>query len=264
MRIAILYICTWKYKIFWDTFFQSSEKYLLPAYEKHYFVFTDAENISSSEKITKIFRTGKGFPLDSLLRFEMFLQIKEELRKSDYIYFFNSNMQFVSEVGDEILPDISHQGIVGLLHPGYYKKHFFWYPYERRTRSTAYMYPNCAKYRYFMGALIGGRTDEYLALIEECNNNIQTDLENDIIAIYHDESHLNHALAEKVVLELSPAYGYPEGYNLPFDKKIIILDKVKHGGDYFDKLPKVAYYRRMKLFLYRLISGIYWYSRRCI
>jgi len=52
-KIGILYICTGKYDIFWKDFYLSCEKYLLndidengnKKFEKHYFVWTDAEGI---------------------------------------------------------------------------------------------------------------------------------------------------------------------------------------------------------------------------
>ena len=43
--IAILYICTGEYVLFWENFYASAEKHLLPDYEKHYFVFTDVAEI---------------------------------------------------------------------------------------------------------------------------------------------------------------------------------------------------------------------------
>lgn len=41
MKIAILYICTGKYNVFFRDFYSSSEKYFLPNCEKTYFVFSD-------------------------------------------------------------------------------------------------------------------------------------------------------------------------------------------------------------------------------
>lgn len=46
-KIAILYICTGKYDIFWEDFYKTSEKYFLNNSEKHYFVFTDAQDRKS-------------------------------------------------------------------------------------------------------------------------------------------------------------------------------------------------------------------------
>ena len=54
MKIAILYICTGKYNIFWKDFYTSCEKNFIPNSEKHYFVFTDAENIDF-EKVNSLF-----------------------------------------------------------------------------------------------------------------------------------------------------------------------------------------------------------------
>lgn len=41
-KVAVLYICTGKYDVFWKDFYISYEKYFLPDCEKHYYVFTDA------------------------------------------------------------------------------------------------------------------------------------------------------------------------------------------------------------------------------
>jgi hypothetical protein len=262
MKIAILYICTGKYSIFWDNFFKSSEQFLLLDHEKHYFVFTDSSEIITAGRIHTIFQSKRGFPLDSLLRFEMFMTISDKLKLFDYIYFFNSNIQFVSPVGDEILPDESHGGIVGFLHPGYFNKRVFWFPYERRKKSSAYISPDTEKLRYYMGAANGGRSKDYMNLIETCFKNTQNDLKKGITAIYHDESHLNKYLAGKQILQLSPAYLYPEDSKLDFDPKILIVNKVKHGGKFFDKLPKTAYYRRADLFAKRFFGGIFWYLGR--
>ena len=43
-KLGVLYVCTGKYDVFWDGFFESCEKYLT-GIEKKYFVFTDSERI---------------------------------------------------------------------------------------------------------------------------------------------------------------------------------------------------------------------------
>ena len=44
-RVAMLYLSTGKYAVFWPEFYRSFEAHFLPDCEKHYFVFTDAENL---------------------------------------------------------------------------------------------------------------------------------------------------------------------------------------------------------------------------
>ncbi|MBN2633806.1 MAG: hypothetical protein JXR66_09640, partial [Bacteroidales bacterium] len=91
-KIAIVYICTGNYSIFWETFYRTSMEFLLTVHQKHYFVFTDNDTITTSGNITVIFKKPEGFPVDSLLRFRMFKSISDRLKDYDYVYFFNSNL----------------------------------------------------------------------------------------------------------------------------------------------------------------------------
>lgn len=259
MKIGVLYICTGKYSVFWESFHQSSEEFFLPQEEKKYFVFTDDPKILNSSNIYVEYESPKGFPMDSLLRFDMFLSIKDQLLEMDYIYFFNSNMKFVKYIGHEILPTDVNSGLVALVHPGYYNKRNQSYPYERNIMSTAYMkYRSNTNYRYFMGSLNGGETQAYLKLSEECSKNVHIDMENGLMAVYHDESHLNYYLHGKDVLELSPEFGFPEDSTISFVPKVLILNKMKHAGKYFDKLPQKSYGLRLFLKLKRIYSSLKW------
>ncbi|NLA50438.1 MAG: globoside alpha-1,3-N-acetylgalactosaminyltransferase 1, partial [Bacteroidales bacterium] len=203
-RIGIVYICTGKYHIFWNEFYRTSQEYLLVKYEKHYFVFTDSDLIRQNRDVTVIHRKPGGFPMDSLLRFEMFTSIEKDLLLYDYVFFFNSNMCFVDTVDEEIFPVNYDSGLTGLIHPGYYNKHPFWFPYERNPKSKAAIKRGNKRYRYFMGSLLGGKTKSFLDMCEECVVKIREDLENEIIAVYHDESHLNRYFLDREILELDP------------------------------------------------------------
>ena len=44
-RVAMLYLCTGKYQVFWPEFYRSFEAHFLPDCEKHNLVFTDAEKL---------------------------------------------------------------------------------------------------------------------------------------------------------------------------------------------------------------------------
>jgi len=257
MKIAILYICTGPYSIFWNQFYQSSERRLLIHHEKTYFVFTDDDSINEKSNIKIFKKLAQGFPLDSLLRFELFNSIKEHLEEFDFIYFFNSNMYIKDEIAEEIFPGSQNNGLVGVLHPGYYSKKVFWYPFEKRKKSKAFTKYN-EQLKYYMGSFNGGTSSAYLKLISNCQKNIEDDYTRDIIAIYHDESHLNCYLNSKHPLMLSPAFAFPENSNLPFPNRITILDKVMHGGQYFDKLPKKAYIKRARKKFNIFIHSLVW------
>ena len=260
-KIGIVYICTGKYHIFWEGFYSSSQKHLLNEHEKQYYVFTDTPMIVSGGNIRVIYKEPQGFPMDSLLRFEMFNGIRNELMQYDYILFFNSNMGFVSPVQEEILPDKFTSGLAGVIHPGYFNKIPFWFPYERNPYSKAFIQHGQGRYRYFMGVFIGGKTASFLELSEKCAEWIREDLNNDIIAVYHDESHLNRYFLDKEILELDPGYAYPEGWDIPFTRKIIVLNKVIHGGQAFDKLPRKAYFKRFKRKISFIVKALAWYLK---
>jgi len=232
-KIGILYLCTGRYSVFWDEFYRSAEAFLLNGkHEIHYFVFTDAESIfmEREPRVHKIYQEALAWPLTTLYRFKIFQSSQEKFEEMHALYFFNANMIFVDKVGEEILPE-EQQPLVLLRHPLFYFKEQDDFTYERNPKSLAYIPRGQGEY-YFMGALNGGLTQNYLSMIRELALRVDADAANGIIAIWHDESHLNRYALENrdKIKSLDPSYGYAEGRKLPFDKKILILDKSKIGG----------------------------------
>jgi hypothetical protein len=229
-RIGVLYICTGKYNVFWDDFYSSAENYLLPGYSKTYFVFTDAAYIAGeeNENVRRIYQDNLGWPGNSLMRFAMFNSIQQTLLdECDFVFFFNSNMKFEDTVNEEIIP--VHEGLVALNHYGFYQAHPDTFPYDRNPDCLANIPFGHGKY-YFAGALMGGRTSAFLELSQILSQTIYTDLERNIQALWFDESYYNQHLLDKFPKVLSPSYGYPEGWYLPFPLKILLRDKNKWGG----------------------------------
>ena len=234
MKIGILYICTGKYNIFWKDFYLSCEKNFIPEVEKHYFVFTDSPEIDfekDNKYIHKIYQENLGWPNNTMKRYEIFLNSKDEIEKMDYLFFFNANLLFLEKISTEEFLPIDREKLVGCLHPGYYDVPADKYPYEKSRSSSAYIDKKMGKY-YFQGAINGGLTEHFIETIKLLNRNIGIDSEKGIIAKWHDESHWNNYLNNKLELVkiLTPAYLYPEGTSLPFEKKILIRDKNKLGG----------------------------------
>ena len=253
MKVAILYICTGRYAQFFDGFYKSAEQYLLQGVEKRYFVFTDQEQLTKAENVELLIRPCRGFPEDSLFRFDRFLEIKDKLKDYDYTFFFNANMRFVAPVGEELL----EERLTAVLHPGYFDKPEWRYPYERNKLSKAYITAHEEDYHYYMGSLNGGKTADYLALAETCSQHIHEDWEKGIMACYHDESHLNRYLREHHCKALSPAYAYIEGKELPFEPKILLIDKTRLDP-YFNKGRDFSLWGRLKKGLGIVASATFW------
>lgn len=227
-KVAILYICIGKYNIFWEDFYNSFKKHFLLNSDVHYFVFTDDDQLiyKDNPDVHVYHQDDLGWPGNTLYRFSMFLTIKEELKKYDYIYFMNANyicMQDISE--EEFLPNGNQ--LVVTLHPGYYDTPVEYLPYCEDRKSTAFIskYDFRAKH-YFCGGLSGGSSKKYLKMIEKLNRQIRKDDLGGVIATWHDESHLNkYMLKQRNYKILSPAYAYAEELDIPFEKKMFLINK---------------------------------------
>lgn len=226
--IGILYIATGPYINFWKDFYLTFEKYFLPDFKKNYYVFTDAESFEfeANEGVHKYFINNQPWPLITLLRFHYFLSIEDELKVNDYLMFSNANIICCEEITpEEFLPDAVNKELSFTTHPGFVYKKPVDFVYDRNPKSTAYIPYNCGT-NYVIGALFAGTTEAFLSMSKELKNNINIDLNNRVIAQWHDESHLNHYAASHDNWRLlSPGYCYPVGFDLPFEKKITGVPK---------------------------------------
>lgn len=101
-------------------------------------------------------------------------------------------------------------------------------PLERDPKSLAYI-PYNKGYKYVCGGVNGGETTAYLEMIDVLKKRIDEDLSNGIIAIFHDESHINkYILDRKDVQYLTPEFCNPDDMNINYEKKIRLLDKNKY------------------------------------
>ena len=266
MTIAILYICTGKYNQFFEGFYNSCEKNLLPKAVKSYYVWTDDDNLGEGKgNVNIIHKECAGFPADSLFRFEYFLQVEKELEKYDYIYFFNANAEVRQQVGEEFLPDET-----GLAMGLWYNQEKSWwnpwrifdlpafFTYERNKNSLAYIPPLGKNYKNFMGGVNGGRSKEYLEMIRTLAKNIRDDYDRGIVAIAHDQSHINAYMRSHECKIIPREYCWPEEWNADFSPKIVFRDKRVLGG-VFIKGRNPSIWGKMKRNIKRIHHAISWY-----
>lgn len=260
IRVAVLYICTGRYSRFFAGFYESAKKHLLRGIaEVEYFVFTDDTTLTTGDDVHIIERQCKGFPADTLGRFEMFLSMRSQLEAFDYIFFLNSNALLVKDVGTEILPDSE----TGLTAARWVKqKPMDWpmfYPYERRRQSTAHIPPFDGPYAYYMGGFNGGTAKAYLAMAEQLNQNIKADTGKGILARYHDQAYLNHYLHKRPLQELPKGYCCPEEWlTEAFDTHIMFREKV-HIDTYFNKGRNHSPWGRVRQGANALWQALKWY-----
>lgn len=253
MKIAILYICTGNYHIFWQKFYNSAKNNLFPKSSKHFFVFSDADpSLFDAPDVTFTHQEKLGWPYDTLKRFHIFLRVEKQLRDFDYVFFFNANIVFHSEVSEKILPSKEEKLLV-VQHPGYFDCKPYEFPYDKNPLSLACM-PKGQGTIYVMGAANGGICHEYLDLVKDLAWAVDKDLERNVIALWHDESHLNKYILHRNYKLLSPSYCFPENSSIPYDNIITIVDKNNFGGHDFLRnakgtltpAPRLAFWARVR------------------
>lgn len=244
LKIGLLVIATSKYLRFVEPLYQSAKKYFFKDHNIKLFLFTD-HNIPEYNAIKKIHIKHEHWPNITLKRYHFFEQHKSTLSDMDYLFYCDADMRFVAEVNSEILPENDSQ-LVGVEHPGVclmprpkasidnLLKRFnlryrtvekrFRGTYETNPISTAYVSPDEGEI-YYAGGFNGGTSDAFLKMSSCIKENVDKDLENNYIAVWHDESHLNRYFINNPPKTLSPSYCYPESWDLPFKRILLALDK---------------------------------------
>lgn len=227
--IGILYIATGQYKIFFDIFYYNAINFFIADKEKKFFVFTDDINyFSKYPNVVAIKIDHLGFPLNSLLRFRYFNQNKDIFEGIEKLIFMNANLLIVKEIlYEDFFKFENKYDFWGVNHPGFFHKNNLEFPYERNEVSKSFMNYGTGQY-YFQGCLIAGKKNEFLNMCQKIDHNIMLDLKNNYIAIWHDESHLNKYFSEHEIGVLDSGFAYPEGWILPFEKKIVQISKEKY------------------------------------
>jgi histo-blood group ABO system transferase len=217
-KIGLILISTNKYKIFVKPLIESARNFFLNNHEVTYYLFTDSDefnDLGDDVVINKIEHLE--WPMITLYRYKTFVKHKDILSTEDYLFYCDIDMRFVDDVGDEILGDL-----VATIHPGFLGGRG---TPETIPQSTAYIHPN-DELVYYAGGFNGGSSSNFLEMSEQIDKNIDIDFNNGIIAIWHDESHLNKFFTKnKPTTILSPSYCYPESWNLNYTKKLLALDK---------------------------------------
>lgn len=224
MKICILTIATNKYINFVQKLYDNIEEFFLPEHEKTCLLFTEHEcETTDNVRISHI--EHEQWPIPTLKRYNYFIKEKEFILQHDYCFYFDVDMRIDKIIGNEILGDLVAT------------KHFYKvgedvnkFSYERNPNSLAYI-PFGQGKAYYAGGFNGGKTQNFIKMSEIIANNVNKDLQNSIIAVWHDESHMNRYMIDNPpTLELSSEYCYPEpeleiASHLNYEPKIIALLK---------------------------------------
>lgn len=244
-KVAVCFICVnepyWEYA---KQVMDSARQYLLPGHDVDFLLWTDMPKEHAKDLNATLFEIEpETWPMPTLLRYSVYLQQEELLKKYDYIFHCDIDMLFVNIVGDEILTS----GITAAQHPMYALDKSFWPPYEPNMGSEAYIprpgmviqdkgQPRFMPL-YFAGGFQGGKSDVWIKAMKDMKKMINKDLGKNYIPIWNDESIFNRYLFDNPPTQvLTPSYIYPdsliEEYYVPrwgvrYEPRIVTLTK-KH------------------------------------
>lgn len=230
MKVAIAFIGTSKYLDFLPQYY---EKFMITFYQtvKNFLVFTDGEG-DFPEDIKLYPQEHLEWPYITLTRFEIINKAREEILKMIGWYFLDADTLVVDKILEQEF--FSDKPLFGVWHPC----HYLQMPphdklpgaFETDIRSLSYVdMQKEIPVVYYQGCLWGGKVPEVLEMIDELQDRTNKDLEKDVVAVWHDESHLNKYFIENKdkVHTLSSQYAYPEVFSAycNFEPKIVHLAK---------------------------------------
>jgi len=224
MKICILTIATNKYIQFVERLLDNIEENFLNGHEIQCLLFTDHE-VETSDNVRVSQIEHESWPMPTLKRYNYFVKEKEFISQFDYCFYFDVDMGLVDKVGDEVLSDL-----VATMHPyqSFYPKEER--SYDRNEKSLAYVPVGKEGELYYAGGFNGGSTKRFLEMAEVLADRVTKDLNNGVIALWHDESQMNRYLIDNPpTLSLTPSYCFAEEHmgnpNYPYEPKIIALKK---------------------------------------
>jgi histo-blood group ABO system transferase len=219
-KVGLLVIASNKYIRFVEPLWRSARAHFLRRHHVTMLVFTNDRDFRPEAGQHVVPVDHLPWPGMTLHRYRFFDRVAHRLREMDYLYYCDADMLMVDTVGDEILGDR-----VAVIHPLFYDKPRATLPYESDPASLACVGPHEGGV-YYMGGFNGGRSEDFLRMSAVLAERIDDDARRGIVAIWHDESHLNrYFIDNRPTVALSPSYGYPERMSLPFPCRILALDK---------------------------------------
>ena len=216
-RVAVLIAATQRYTALVPPILASIDKYFLKDCVVEVIILTD---LPDRVQARSLLIEHHPWPWVAMHKFHFICQYAPQLSEFDYVFMCDADMRMIAPVGREILWDL-----VGTQHAYLYGRPPEEFLYERNPASTAYIAPGEGRV-YLQTAFFGGRFQHMLEMATNRRDAIEADYANNLVAVWHDESDFSrYVFDHPSTLILSPSYCYPEGTNMPFEPKILALEK---------------------------------------
>jgi hypothetical protein len=256
LSFGICSVATNQYINYWEQMVISS-KSNHGQFGLHFHVFTDQiDRVNSFARdnpdlgITCHKIDSLKWPEATLYRYKLISEEAESLTE-DYLMHLDADMLFKEEFGRDLRPLDWENGIALVAHPGFWRPAGFgrvrFYlsnpkiflidlvsylkvgglgSWSQDLSSLAYVERHNRR-EYVCGGVWMGSRLSFLDMVSSLHNSVSNDEERGVMAIWHDESHLNKWASKNLHTTLTPRYcfdpGYPQLRNL--EEVIRAVDK---------------------------------------
>jgi hypothetical protein len=240
--IGVMSVATNLYLGYWKTMVQSAELVSKTEDEITFFVFTDnpseVKNFARSLKNLRVkaFEIAPyGWPEATLLRYQIFESQMDQMN-TDVLMHLDADMLILRNPWSRIKLKLSTEKVCLVLHPGFWRPTgvqrmalYMVHPllifkdlrikirqgglgaWENDPKSEAFVQKKFRR-EYFCGATWFGKHEAIKGLMIKLAQQVNDDLEKNIIASWHDESHINKWASENSHATENPELCFDETY----------------------------------------------------
>lgn len=243
LGLGIVSIATRDYLSYWKSQANSIDRNIKGSASVSLYLFTDkvqeaelfAQSLSNLS--TKVFEIPSlGWPDATLLRYRIISKAMEFLKTETVLMYLDADMLVTQPLDVDQVVRIAVEQMVLVRHPGFYRPRgtsalimYVKHPkllfadllmrvmrgglgsWESRPRSAAFV-TRSKRIEYICGGIWWGKTELFLKLASELEDSVDADLSSGVMAVFHDESHLNMWSTKNPHFLESPEYCFAEGY----------------------------------------------------
>jgi hypothetical protein len=240
LKVSIFSIATNIYFDYWLKMYESANKNLFPDAEVTFHVFSNIEptpqqRLSMKENIKFNQIEDLRWPAATLKRYELIVNHMHS-EDAEVIAYLDADMLINEIVNLRSIYRSDTDGMVLVRHPGYWRPAFnddksFYFrhldiavkdilmwirmggigAWERNKKSKAFV-TRSKRNNYYCGGFWLGEKKAVLNFARSMYQNVEMDENNNVMAIWHDESHLNYWAATNNFSVAGPSYCFSEGY----------------------------------------------------
>lgn len=240
--IGVMTVATNIYFDYWQKMVESADEQSIQSDQITFFVFS--EQIQKINAFSKTLKNVKviGFPIipygwpdATLLRYQIFRDHYSKMN-TEVLMHLDADMFFASSPWKIVRQLMSNNQICLVQHPGFWRSKglsratfYLRHPFamykdlrmkislggigawETRPQSKAFV-PRKLRRRYFCGGTWFGPRQAIGEMLEELSDQVSKDQKIEVIAKWHDESHLNKWATQKSINTFSPELCFDETY----------------------------------------------------